>query len=67
MTPMDTNENTDSKTQVGLRMEVSLKSVIDELASGEDRTFTNMTNLLLKTHPRVQEILAAQQSEVATA
>jgi hypothetical protein len=57
---MEPNENTDTKVQVGIRMDADLYNVIADMATQEDRTVTNMIQRLLKQSPRVQEILESE-------
>lgn len=62
---MDTNtEPTANKIQVAAKIDPALYAVIEQFRTEEDRNLSNMIERLLKTHPRIQEIL---ETETATA
>lgn len=48
---------TNNKPQYGGKMDPVLYGIIERLRVDEDRSFSNMIERLLKTHPRIQEIL----------
>lgn len=53
------------KTQVSLRMDSAVIAAVSQLADEEDRSFTNMAERLLKTHPSIQPIYDAATAEVS--
>ena len=59
---MDTNTETQSnKVATSVRLEADVYNAIAALAEEEDRpSQANMIERLLKTHPRVQNILRAE-------
>lgn len=57
---MADNIETTKRIQAGVGLEPILFEVIENMRIAEDRPMSNMISILLKTHPRVQEILAAQ-------
>lgn len=58
---METTEiNETDKVQVGMRLEKTLVDAVNEIATAEDRTFTNAVTRLLKTHPRIQPMLETE-------
>ncbi len=57
---MENTEQTTDKVQIAARIDASLFTVIDKFRADEDRNMSNMIERLLKTHPRVQEILESQ-------
>lgn len=69
---MDANEqnteqanNAASRVPVGLKLDPALHAVIEQFRIQEDRPMANMVERLLKTHPRVQEILEAESATTA--
>lgn len=54
---MDKIENS-HKVPVTAKVDASLAAVLVSMAEAEDRTLSNMTERLLKTHPRVEEMIA---------
>ena len=61
---MEITEQNTEKVQIAARVDSSLFAVIDKFRSDEDRNMSNMIERLLKTHPRVQEIL--EQADAAS-
>lgn len=62
----NTEQNTQPKVQIAARVDANIFAAIDGFRIEEDRNISGMIERLLKTHPRVQEILA-QQTEAAGA
>lgn len=58
-------EQTTNTTQVGVRLNAELFTVIERFRVEEDRSMANMVAVLLKTHPRIQPILESEQVETA--
>lgn len=59
--PMDTNETNNEKITTSIRLDQSLCLAIDEIAKADDRpSRANMIERLLKTHPQIQTVLAAE-------
>lgn len=56
---METETN-NIKIQVGAKLDPALVAIIEDFRLEEDRSFSNMVGLLLKTHPRIQPILEAE-------
>ena len=46
-------------------MDSAVIAAVSQLADEEDRSFTNMAERLLKTHPSIQPIYEAATAEVA--
>jgi hypothetical protein len=62
---METPEQETKKQQALTMLEPELFATVDRLRTEEDRSMSNMINVLLKTHPRIQPILEGQSAEVA--
>jgi len=62
---MESTETTNDKVQIAARVDPALFAVIDRFRSEEDRNLSNMIERLLKTHPRIQEVLEAGPATVA--
>lgn len=63
---MANNTNTEpagTKTAVSLSIDRDVLASVAKLAEEDDRSLSNMTERLLRTHPQVQEL----QAEAATA
>jgi hypothetical protein len=59
---MDTTETQNSKVATSIRIDAEVYAAIAKLAEAEDRpSQANMVERLLKTHPRVREILGVPQ------
>lgn len=58
-------QNTNKKVPVGTNLEPAVHAAVESLRAEEDRPMSNMVERLLKTHPRVQEILEAESATVA--
>jgi hypothetical protein len=58
-------EPTATKIPYSGKLDPAVYAVIDRLRRDEDRPLSNMMERLLKTHPRVQEILEATPEVVA--
>lgn len=57
-------EQPNGKMQYGGKMDPILYNVIDQFRVEEDRNFSNMIERLLKTHPRIQQVLEAETQAV---
>lgn len=64
---MDNTEQNNNRIQYGGKLDPVVYAVVDRLREEEDRPFSNMIERLLKTHPRVQEMLGNGQGETAAA
>jgi hypothetical protein len=53
-----TEQNT--KVQLATRVDPNVSAAIEKIVAEEERTISNTIERLLKTHPRVQEILEAE-------
>jgi hypothetical protein len=62
---MAENEPNTNKIQAGVKMDPDLFAIVEQFRTEEDRSMSNMIERLLKTHPRIQEVLEAET--VATA
>jgi hypothetical protein len=60
----DLEQNT-NKVQAGVKMDPELFAIVDQFRAEEDRSMSNMIERLLKTHPRIQEVLEAEPATVA--
>jgi len=60
MTNTETNTEQNTKTQIGARIDPNVAAVIEQIATEEERTTSSVVDRLLKSHPRVAEILDAQ-------
>jgi hypothetical protein len=60
----DLEQNT-NKVQAGVKMDPELFAIVDQFRAEEDRSMSNMIERLLKTHPRIQEVLEAEPASVA--
>jgi hypothetical protein len=56
---------TDKKVPLSVKLDADVFSVVSSFAVDEDRSLSNMTERLLKTHPRVQEVLEAETATAA--
>jgi len=63
----DTEQNNPTKVPVGTNLDPEIFGAISKFAVDEDRSISNMVNVLLKNHPRVQDFLATTEAEAATA
>lgn len=59
---MENTEQTINKIQVAAKIDAALYAVIDRFRVEEDRNLSNMIERLLKTHPRIQQILETEAS-----
>jgi len=59
---METTEQTTNKLPYGGKLDSDVYAAVDQLRVDEDRNFSNMIERLLKTHPRVQEILGTAEA-----
>ena len=62
---MEITETNNEKTPIAARIDSDLYAVIDRFRAEEDRNMSNMIERLLKTHPRVQEVLGAEPATSA--
>jgi len=62
---MENTEQSTNKIQYGGKLDADLFAVIDQMRINEDRPMSNMIQVLLKTHPRVQELLGTANAETA--
>jgi hypothetical protein len=53
------------KIQVGAKLDPELFGVLERFRTDEDRSMSNMIERLLKTHPRIQEVLEAEPATAA--
>jgi hypothetical protein len=58
---METAEQQSTKIPAGTNLDPALFAVVDRIRTEEDRSMSNMIERLLKTHPRVQELLEAAE------
>lgn len=56
---------TENKVMIAARVDADIYAVIDRFRTEEDRNLSNMIERLLKTHPRVQEVLEAETATAA--
>jgi hypothetical protein len=56
---METTEQKDTKVQLATRVDPNVSAAIEKIVAEEERTVSNTIERLLKTHPRVQEIIEA--------
>lgn len=59
---METTETNTSKVQITAKVDPALFAVIEQFRTEEDRNLSNMIERLLKTHPRVQEVLEGESA-----
>lgn len=52
----------EKKVPIGVNVDPAIYQVVSGFAETEDRPMSNMVERLLKTHPRVQEVLAAEET-----
>lgn len=64
---MENTEQTTKKIFVGANLAPAVYTIVDQLRTEEDRPMSNMIERLLKTHPRVQEILEASETAAVSA
>jgi len=57
---MDEQEANNKRIQTGTNLEQTVYAAVEKLRINEDRPMSQMINVLLKTHPRVQEVLEAE-------
>jgi hypothetical protein len=62
---METTEQITEKVQIAARIDSAVFAVVDRFREEEDRNMSNMIERLLKTHPRVQEVLEAETATAA--
>lgn len=62
---MENTEQATDKVQIAARVDPALFAVIDRFRTDEDRNMSNMIERLLKTHPRIQEVLEAEPATAA--
>jgi hypothetical protein len=62
---MAEQEQTTNKIPMATRVDPNISAAIDKIVAEEDRTLSNTIERLLKTHPRVQEILEAEAAGVS--
>ena len=63
---MENTEIPKERVRTSIQVEPDVYAVIGKLAEDEDRpSMANMIERLLKTHPRVQPMLAEQQGAVS--
>ena len=63
MATTETTEQSTTKIQIGAKIDPAVYAAIGQLATEEERSFSNMVERLLKQSPQLKEILEA---EVAT-
>jgi len=63
---MESTEPENNKTlQAGTRLDPRIYAIVDRFRTEEDRSMSNMIAILIKTHPRVEEILEAEMPVAA--
>jgi len=58
----NTEQTTPNKIQVAARIDPNIFAAIEQFRIEEDRNVSGMIERLLKTHPRVQEILGTAEA-----
>jgi hypothetical protein len=61
---MENTEQTGNKVQVAAKVDPEIFGIINRFRNEEGRNMSNMIERLLKTHPRVQEVLEAEEVAV---
>jgi hypothetical protein len=56
---MENTEQPGNKVQIAAKVDPELFNILDRFRTEEDRNMSNMIERLLKTHPRVAEVLEA--------
>lgn len=64
---MDTQETPTTKSPLATRVDPQIFGAVEHIANTEERTISNTIERLLKTHPRVQEILEAGETAAVSA
>lgn len=54
---MENSEQNTNKVQMGTRLDPEIAAAVEKIVAEEERTVSNTIERLLKSHPRVQEIL----------
>jgi hypothetical protein len=62
---METTEQNTNKVPMGTRVDPNIAAAIEQIVAEEERTVSNTIERLLKTHPRVQEVLEAESATTA--
>jgi hypothetical protein len=61
---MAETEQANNKVLIATKVEPEIFNIIDRFRNEEDRNMSNMIERLLKTHPRVQEVLETEEVAV---
>jgi hypothetical protein len=57
---MEDTEQTNKRIQTGTNLDPAVYAAVERLRIEEDRPMSQMINVLLKSHPRVQPMLEAE-------
>ena len=62
---MEEQEQPNKKIPAGTNLDPAVYAAVDRLRNEEDRPMSNMIERLLKTHPRVAEMLGTEPATAA--